>query len=695
MRLAAGLCFVMLLCARGDAVEQVALQIAQWQQAGITARGIEVHWKLSDTPGPAAMVRIEEIRLPRVGAFRNVVIECARPIARDFTYRCDDARVSAGSQLLGPQKIGASVSWNQHSRELLFHATGVSLANGKLTAQGRWSVHHWAATVEGAGLAVASLRKLLAAQLPPLPGWSIEGNIASISATASGAQGIDRLEATLDIGSLAIGNADGSIATDQLAARGRLQAARVPKAWSVDAELSSSQGEALAGRWYWNFTQQPLASNWRGTWRDDGVLVLDSSHWKLGTFLSAGVTGEISTAGPPLLRALDVSLEALDAASLPPQTRDGLLAGSPVAQLQGSGKLSGRLQIENDAPALADLTLDGITLHDTSAKLGVDGLSGKVRWHSLERRKQVLAEDGADTRSELSWRAGQLYGVGIGAAALRFTTASSDWRLTEATRIPILDGALAVRVLQLRRIGDPAMSIRFDASIDPIGLAPLSKAFGWPEFAGTLSGRIPDLTLEAGVLTLGGALQAAVFNGNLTVKDLQLSDALGTRPRLTANVGFTRLDLAAITSAFSVGRITGRIDGRIDGLELVGWEPIAFDAHLYSTPGDHSRRRISQRAVQNISSIGGGGGAAAALQRSALRFFNEFNYAKLGISCRLQNDVCDMDGVEEHTPGYYLVKGWGLPRIDVIGNSRRVDWQRLVTTLKELPESKASIGESP
>ncbi len=695
MRLAAGLCIATLLCARGDAVEQVELQVAQWRQAGITARGIEVSWKLSDTPGPAAVVRIEEIRLPQAGAFRHVIIECARPIARDFIYRCDDARISAGSQLLGPQKIAASVSWNQRSHELTFHATGVNLANGKLAVQGSWSPHRWAATIDASGLALASVRKLLAAQLPPLPGWSIEGNVASIHARASGAQDVGRLEATVDIGNLAIGNADGSIATDQLAAKWRLQAVRLPKAWSIDAELSSSQGEALAGRWYWNFTQQPLASSWRGAWRDDGVLVLDSSHWKLGTFLSAAAVGELAPAGTTLLRTLDLSLESLDAASLPPQTRDGLLAGSPVAQLQGSGKLSGRVQIENDAPTLADLTLEGITLNDTSARLGVDGLSGKVRWHSLERRKQVLAEDGADTRSELSWRAGQLYGVGIGAAALRFTTASSDWRLTEATRIPILDGALAVRVLQLRRIGDPAMSIRFDASIDPIGLAPLSKAFGWPEFAGTLSGRIPDLTLDAGVLTLGGALQAAVFNGNLTVKDLQLSDALGTRPRLTANVGFTRLDLAAITSAFSVGRITGRIDGRIEGLELVGWEPIAFDAHLYSTPGDRSRRRISQRAVQNISSIGGGGGAAAALQRSALRFFNEFNYAKLGISCRLQNDVCDMDGVEEHPPGYYLVKGWGLPRIDVIGNSRRVDWQRLVTTLKELPESKASIGESP
>jgi hypothetical protein len=41
-----------------------------------------------------------------------------------------------------------------------------------------------------------------------------------------------------------------------------------------------------------------------------------------------------------------------------------------------------------------------------------------------------------------------------------------------------------------------------------------------------------------------------------------------------------------------------------------------------------------------------------------------------------------MDGVAPApNGGYYLVKGKGLPRIDVIGSSRRVDWPRLVQQL--------------
>ena len=49
------------------------------------------------------------------------------------------------------------------------------------------------------------------------------------------------------------------------------------------------------------------------------------------------------------------------------------------------------------------------------------------------------------------------------------------------------------------------------------------------------------------------------------------------------------------------------------------------------------------------------------------------------MACRLQNEVCQMSGIEPHGDGYYLVKGRGLPRIDIIGNQGRVDWPQLLS----------------
>ena len=89
--------------------------------------------------------------------------------------------------------------------------------------------------------------------------------------------------------------------------------------------------------------------------------------------------------------------------------------------------------------------------------------------------------------------------------------------------------------------------------------------------------------------------------------------------------------------------------------------PEAFDAFLFTPPDDRSQQRISQRAVTNLSSIGGGsgGGVAAALQGGFLRFFDDFGYDRLGLSCRLANDVCLMGGVMPAPGGYYIVKGSG------------------------------------
>ncbi len=40
-----------------------------------------------------------------------------------------------------------------------------------------------------------------------------------------------------------------------------------------------------------------------------------------------------------------------------------------------------------------------------------------------------------------------------------------------------------------------------------------------------------------------------------------------------------------------------------------------------------------------------------------------------------------MSGLTPARQGYYLVKGKGLPRIDIIGNAGRVDWPQLVAQI--------------
>jgi hypothetical protein len=47
-----------------------------------------------------------------------------------------------------------------------------------------------------------------------------------------------------------------------------------------------------------------------------------------------------------------------------------------------------------------------------------------------------------------------------------------------------------------------------------------------------------------------------------------------------------------------------------------------------------------------------------------------------------------MGGVEPAPAGYYIVKGAGLPRINVIGSQTRVAWTTLVRQLGAVMESE-------
>ena len=150
------------------------------------------------------------------------------------------------------------------------------------------------------------------------------------------------------------------------------------------------------------------------------------------------------------------------------------------------------------------------------------------------------------------------------------------------------------------------------------------------------------------------------------------------------------LDLDLVTRAFSFGSITGRIDAQVNGLELANWLPVKFDARVESSPGNY-RKRISQRAVENITSLGGSS-ASAAIQRTALRFFDEFGYSRIGWSCKLRNGVCEMGGVGPGTGGYVIVEGGGVPAITVMGYNRAVDWEELIARLAPRHEKRQRAG---
>ncbi|MCK4842019.1 MAG: hypothetical protein KAT04_09060 [Methylococcales bacterium] len=65
-------------------------------------------------------------------------------------------------------------------------------------------------------------------------------------------------------------------------------------------------------------------------------------------------------------------------------------------------------------------------------------------------------------------------------------------------------------------------------------------------------------------------------------------------------------------------------------------------------------------------------------------FFDTFGYDRLGFGCYLHQGVCQLMGVEATEQGYYIIKGGGIPGIDVVAYNLRVNWNVLMQRLSRI-----------
>ena len=634
-----------------QAVDDASLSVERIAGDGWSAHDIAIDWDLPDR----ASATIGKLRLNAIAQeLHNVRVVCPRLELSVRAIACERARVTASLPGLGAQTFTAG---------LIYGRTDGSLS---------WRVEadKQRASVE-ALVAIAKQLRL------PLPALEATGSVI-LSGAAAGVAG-DLQSATFDVAvvELTLSNEAGSIATDKLSARVQGTVRKSRGDWQFDVDVSSAQGQAYMQPIFLDFGAHALRATAAGKLRDTRELTIDRLAFDHAQVAQGSGRAGLDFTNEQPVRSLTLQLASVEFPGAYASYLQPLLLDTNFKAMQTAGKLAGEVTIEDGAPRSLDLTLEEITLDDGARNFAIEALRGAVHWRSDAAAKSD------DPPSALSWRTGAIFGLAMGATELHFASKGRQFRLLQPARIPLLDGALALESFRVRNAGLPSVAFMVDATLEPIDVKRVCQAFGWPEFGGRVGGTLSKLRMRDGVVTLGTTLRAQVFDGELSLSDLQLQQPFGQWPRFYANVAFDKLDLELMTGAFSFGRITGKLSGRIDGLRLFNWTPVAFDAKVYTPPDDRSRHRISQRAVQNVGSIGGGGaGVTAALSSGFLRFFDDFNYERLGISCRLENDVCAMDGIAPApNGGYYLVKGKGLPRIDVIGSSHRVDWPRLLERL--------------
>lgn len=342
--------------------------------------------------------------------------------------------------------------------------------------------------------------------------------------------------------------------------------------------------------------------------------------------------------------------------------------------MRSSGEFTASVDLRGDGLHAFSFRSAGMSLADADGRLAVGSLKGAVDW----------SVQGDRPATDLGWQSLQLYRLTNGAAQARLQSRGGLLALQQPMSMSLLGGSVRVSELGWRPAAARGERLSTTMAVSGIDMRAFSQAMGWPQFPGTLGGAISGLSVSGDRIDLHGGLALNVFGGFVDVTGLSMQQPFGEHPVLSADISLRQLDLAAITSVFDFGSITGLLDGSITGLRLVDWSPVAFDARMLAGNGG----RISQRAVNNLTSVGGGG-IAAGLQGAVLKLFKTFGYKRLGLNCKLQGSVCHMSGLEPTSDGYTIVDGSGLPHLEVIGHQTQVDWPTLVRRLKAATEGAA------
>jgi len=575
-------------------------------------------------------------------------------------------------------RLSAAISGHfaPHSRTWRINITDLPLTGGRVQITGGLRPTGWSLEVHATGIDLSEVARIARPWVSLPAGYEVSGH-ADLQIALTG-QRAKTMQVEARSSDLSLTNQSGTVVAQQVTASISGTLVRQTGAVAVAAHVQASRGQVLAGPVLLDFAANPLTLDATLERGGKGPVVVSRLDVEQGHLLRAHASGVARAGAHPSIVSAHVAIARLELSAAYKSYLQLALAATTLGSLQSSGEATGSITIANDAITRLDCSLHDINFTDPASRVLIQHANGDIHW--------VAASGAAVAPSDIAWERAAAYALSGGPVRLRFITWQRNFALLGGdSRLPVLDGAVIVHTLVGRDIGTPQAKVDFNADVTPISMPLLSKAFGWPVMAGALAGHIPLVRYRNRELTFDGDLVAKVFAGTIIGRDIVLRSPLGPWPSLSADVLARGLDLDLVTHTFALGSMTGRVDLDIRGLQLFDWSPVAFDARLYTTPSDRSRHRVSQNAVTRIAGLGGAGGAVkAALESGALRFFHTFRYDRIGIGCRLQNEVCEMSGAAPAPGGgYYLVRGSGLPRLDIIGKVRRVAWPQLIRQIGE------------
>ncbi|MDT8424670.1 MAG: C4-dicarboxylate ABC transporter [Methyloprofundus sp.] len=651
------------ISANNWSLQKVKLQITDIDQAMPQVSLVSAHLKL-----PAPFNNISKL-----------AIRCQKFTWHENYVDCRQGQGRFNSILLKAHAFDFSFRVKNNKSQLVINDLiwfGGKISLDAQDQSGKWQLH-----LKAKGLNLVQLKAFLALDL-----FDIRQGLVDLDIQLIGEQGnIRTILATVLFDQISMQDQQGQLASESLTLKTELRANKEEKAWQWQSNTEIYSGALYIEPIYLAIDSARIVTlTHHGSWWPDQQKIelarIEFEHVQLANLEANAVinyqTGLI----------IDVADVALHISQLKPVTPIYLAPFFEASALKGvelQGQLEARLKLQQNTLSEININVQQLTLDDTKQRFSLDRANGQINW-----TKQVNNQV-----SFLNWQGLKLKAIAFAPGRLDFSLFDKQVKLLQSANLAVLGGVFSIQEFSFTKAENNEDSVvHFEGLVDKLSLEQVSTALNWEPLTGSISGYIPEVRYENKTLSLEGELKMQVFDGEVRIKNLASSGMFTNFARFYMDLEFDNLDLDTITRKFHTGNIEGKLSGVVHNLYLENWQPISFYAWMGTPEKDDSRHRISQKAVENIASIGGSG-AADVLSKGFLSLFSSFRYDKLGFGCYLYQGVCQLMGVEAVDNGFYLIKGGGLPRIDVIGYNPRLNWNVLLERLRRITASDEFIIE--
>ena len=642
------------------------------------------------TPGPAIDLALE-LQSARLDLSRVSGDLSGRAVLRVSRkhLRADDLRLTLlrgrlmtgpqGSEELGPVLLNAAGSMTLEGKEprLEVHELDVG---GRILARGWMSgptLGELSATADGEIPRVERVTALTAPLFPGLlSGIGLEGRLrfrANLDAKTGPATDGPRLGVTVAVERIGFSLAAGDVMVRDLTGRLDLEAQLGPRA-RLKVDLATSRGEALWGTMYVDLSRHFLDIHAGGRRRAPGVyeeLILDGGLAGLGRLAIEGNArreagswrhqGRLALSdvqlGPCFRIFLQDPLVSSHAGLA--KLRMGGTARMDLA-FSGSGRavdLEGRLRVrsgdlhrEGEPPVFSGLDID----LPVAYSVGVPDPGGPVPsrprgWGRLRLKELRLA------------------GQRLGPLEIPVVLAPNRLYVGGSITAPLFGGSLLLQRIRVDEPFSPRFRIHLAARLDGLDLARIAGEDSRLE--GRVGGLLDPVLFGRDRLTASGELAGELFGGRMEIRRVSVERPFGPGREFASDVYVSLLDLERLSAAFGAGRITGRLSGSLEGFRMAYGQPVAFHLKAESIPVNGVNQSVSLRAVDSISLVSTGSSLSGPGSSIMTRFFRDFPYAKIGVECRLENDVFTVRGLIHEDGVEYLVKRRLFAGINVINRN--------------------------